>query len=66
MKHHLTHHMASKGRMIAIGEMNDYHLHNAIKKLAADGAMTVEQSEHHAALKAEQDKRGGPPKPKED
>lgn len=66
MKQHLSHHMASKGRLIPIAEMNDHHLHNAIKKLAAGGAMTVEQAEHHAALKAEQDRRGGPPKPKED
>jgi hypothetical protein len=49
-------HTTSAGKTIKIAEMNDYHLHNAIKK-HGDG-----DPEKLAALRAEQERRGGPPK----
>lgn len=55
----ITHHKTSKGTTVAIVDMNPYHLHNAIKKLA--NSTNADDVERHAALKAEQDRRGGPP-----
>lgn len=50
-------HTTSTGKTMLISEMNDYHLHNAIKKVRAAG----NEPEKLAALEAEQQKRGGPP-----
>ena len=52
----VTHYEGSKGK-IALEAMNPYHLHNAIKKLTREAS----DADLLAALKAEQDRRGGPP-----
>jgi hypothetical protein len=53
----------SNGKAVPIADMNPYHLHNAIKKLA--GVKDPEDVEQHtatlSALRAEQESRGGPP-----
>lgn len=64
----MTHHKTSNGRMIPIVDMNDWHLHNAIKKLSEKDErhpLDDEGLSHLTALRAEQQKRGGPPKPKD-
>lgn len=63
----MTTHTTSAGKVIPIADMNDYHLHNAIKKLASSPIGTNPDEEAKrvaklAELRAEQAKRGGPPK----
>lgn len=62
----MTHHTTSSGKQIAIAEMNEWHLHNAIKKTRHLAEHDPAHREHLAALEAEQARRGGPPKPKEE
>lgn len=52
----VTHYRSTKGD-VAIADMNPYHLHNAIKKHEREAG----DAETLTALKAEQDRRGGPP-----
>jgi hypothetical protein len=54
----------SDGKLVKIAEMNPYHLANAIKKLSAN--YKRENAETLSALRAEQERRGGPPQPKPD
>lgn len=63
----MTTHTTSAGKVVNIADMNDYHLHNAIKKLAAmpqseHPAERTEQAAKLAELRFEQERRGGPPK----
>lgn len=56
-----THYTGSKGTTL-IGQLNDYHLHNAIKKLVAKASEATTDVLMLQALRAEQQRRGGPPK----
>lgn len=56
-----THYTGSKGTTL-IGQLNDYHLHNAIKKLAGKAVHAPSDAMMLQALRAEQQRRGGPPK----
>lgn len=58
----VTHYPSSSRGHIPIAEMNDHHLHNALQQV---GTHNGRESELYKALKAEQERRGGPPKPKE-
>jgi hypothetical protein len=53
----VTHYRSSKGP-VEIEKMNDHHLHNAIRKHEASGEL---HEDVLAALRAEQERRGGPP-----
>lgn len=54
-----TEYKSSDGRTFIIEKMNAYHLMNAIKKLSAN--YKPEHGETLAALRTEQERRGGPP-----
>lgn len=56
-----TEYKSSDGRTFMIEKMNAYHLHNAIKKLSANYKRSKEAGETLAALRTEQERRGGPP-----
>jgi hypothetical protein len=56
-----THYTGSKGTQ-PIERMNDYHLHNAIKKIALQAIQAPTDVMMLQALRAEQARRGGPPK----
>lgn len=56
-----THYTGSKGTTL-IAQLNDYHLHNAIKKIASKAVQAPTDVMMLQALRAEQTRRGGPPK----
>lgn len=56
-----THYTGSKGAT-PIARMNDYHLHNAIRKLSGQPERGAADAFMLQALLAEQQRRGGPPK----
>lgn len=56
-----THYTGSKGTA-PIEQMNDYHLHNAIKKIASKATQAPTEAMMLQALRSEQARRGGPPK----
>ncbi|HZP68347.1 MAG TPA: hypothetical protein VFB29_00255 [Pseudolabrys sp.] len=53
----VTHYKTKTGDLVPLAEMNPYHLHNAIKKHERENG----DADMIAALKAEQERRGGPP-----
>lgn len=54
-----THYTGSKGST-PIDKMNDYHLHNAIRKITGQAAQAPTDVMMLQALRAEQARRGGP------
>lgn len=57
----MTEYKTSAGKVVKIADMNPYHLANAIKKLSANYKRSKEAGETLAALRTEQERRGGPP-----
>ena len=62
----MTTHKTSAGKVVKIADMNPYHLHNAIKKLAGmpasdDAHENTQRAANLAELRHEQIRRGGPP-----